>query len=79
MACRDQRLPWFAARPADQALWRLSPADGAGAATACGRGGAIIEWQGGLRWLQAPMHHREALRTLALQVGGSASCFAAGD
>ena len=77
-ACRDQRLPWFAARPADQALWRLSlPQTAPVLPLPAGVAAPLIEWQGGLRWLQAPMHHREALRTLALQVGGSASCFIA--
>ena len=79
-ACRDQRLPWFAARPADQALWRLSlPQTAPVLPLPAGVAAPLIEWQGGLRWLQAPMHHREALRTLALQVGGSASCFIAAD
>ncbi|MBS0506943.1 MAG: glycolate oxidase subunit GlcE [Proteobacteria bacterium] len=80
-ACRDQRLPWFTARQADHALWRLSlPQTAPALRLPAGVAPPLIEWQGGLRWLQAPQQQGEALRALAAQAGGGASCFiAAGD
>ncbi len=77
-ACRDQRLPWFTARPADQALWRLSvPQTAPALALPAGVAAPLVEWHGGLRWVQAGAQHGEALRALAAQVGGSATCFVA--
>ena len=77
-ACRDQRLPWFTARPADQALWRLSvPQTAPALALPAGVAAPLVEWHGGLRWLQAPPEQGDALRALAAQAGGSASLFIA--
>ena len=78
-ACRDQRLPWFTARQADQALWRLSlPQTAPALQLPAGVAAPLIEWHGGLRWVQASAQHGDALRALAAQAGGSASCFVAG-
>ncbi|WP_295854285.1 glycolate oxidase subunit GlcE [uncultured Xylophilus sp.] len=81
-ACRDQRLPWFADRPAGRDLWRLSvpqtapvlplPADRFGA--------PLVEWHGGQRWVQAPAGDAaaaQALRQVAREVGGHATLFIA--
>lgn len=77
-ACRDQRLPWFTARAADHALWRLSvPQTAPVLALPAGVAPPLVEWHGGLRWVQAPARHGDELRALARQVGGSASCFVA--
>jgi len=79
LACREQTLPWFAARRArpGQALWRLSlPATAPVLALPAGAP-ALIEWHGALRWVQAPLGHGDALRDVARAVGGSASLFIA--
>lgn len=78
-ACREQTLPWFAARaarPAD-ALWRLSvPATAPVLALPHGAQ-PLVEWHGALRWVQAPEAAGEALRAAAEAVGGSATMFVA--
>ena len=77
-ACRDQRLPWFTARAADHALWRLSvPQTAAVLQLPDGVAAPLVEWHGGLRWVQAPQEQGGALRKLAAQAGGSASLFIA--
>ena len=77
-ACRDQRLPWFAARAADHALWRLSvPQTAPVLALPAGVAPPLVEWHGGLRWVQALPQHGDALHALAAEVGGSASLFIA--
>ncbi|ASI69557.1 glycolate oxidase subunit GlcE [Diaphorobacter nitroreducens] len=77
-ACRDQRLPWFAARAADHALWRLSvPQTAPVLALPAGVASPLVEWHGGLRWVQALPQHGDALHALAAEVGGSASLFIA--
>jgi glycolate oxidase FAD binding subunit len=76
--CRDQRLPWFAARPGGHALWRLSvPQSAPALALPEGVAAPLIEWHGGLRWVQAAPEHGPALRALAADAGGSASVFIA--
>ena len=79
IACREQTLPWFADRAVrpDHALWRLSvPA--AAPVLALPQGALpLVEWQGALRWVQAPAAAGDALRAAALAVGGSASLFIA--
>ena len=79
-ACRDQRLPWFAGRAAGHALWRLAlPQAAPVLALPEGAGPPLIEWHGGLRWVQAPPQAGPQLHALAAQVGGSASLFIAAD
>ncbi len=76
-ACRDQTLPWFAARQPGQALWRLSlPATAPVLALPAG-GEPLVEWHGALRWVQAPESAGAALREAAQAVGGSAAMFRA--
>lgn len=78
--CRDQRLPWFTARAADHALWRLSlPQTAPVLALPEGVAPPLVEWHGGLRWVQAPHAQGAALHALAAGVGGSASLFIAAD
>ena len=79
-ACRNQTLPWFAARaPQGLDLWRLSlPATTPVLPLPDGVAPPLVEWQGALRWVQAAPHHARALRDLARQAGGSASLFRAG-
>ena len=77
-ACRDQQLPWFANRPADQALWRLSvPQTAPVLALPAGVAPPLVEWQGAQRWVQAPHGAGAALQQLAQAVGGNASLFIA--
>lgn len=76
--CRDQALPWFAARTPGQALWRLSvPATAPVLALPTGVAPPLIEWHGALRWVQAAPDHGEALRAAARGVGGDATLFIA--
>lgn len=72
----QQRVPVFTPAPHPQdALWRLSVAPTApvasGFATAC------IEWQGGLRWVWAPVTRTHELRAWATEHGGHATLFRA--
>ncbi|MDD2544677.1 MAG: glycolate oxidase subunit GlcE [Burkholderiaceae bacterium] len=79
-ACREQTLPWFAARTAQPglALWRLSlPAATLALDLPAGIAPPLVEWHGALRWVLAPDDAGAALRTLAQAVGGSASLFIA--
>lgn len=81
-ACREQTLPWFAARAqAPQPgldLWRLSLPDTAPVlALPDGVAAPLLEWHGALRWVQAPRAHAAALYEKALLAGGSASLFIA--
>ncbi len=76
--CRDQRLPWFASRPAALALWRLSlPQTAPALELPAGVGAPLVEWHGGLRWLQAAPEAGAQLAVLAQAAGGSASLFIA--
>ncbi|QNP47172.1 glycolate oxidase subunit GlcE [Diaphorobacter aerolatus] len=79
-ACRDHALPWFADRAArpELALWRLSvPQTAPVLALPEGVAPALVEWQGALRWVQAPLACGAALQATAQAVGGSALLFAA--
>ena len=77
-ACRDHGLPWFAARRPQHALWRLSlPQTAPVLALPPGVDAPLVEWHGGLRWVQASAAAGEALRAAARAVGGSASIFRA--
>lgn len=76
-ACRDQSLPWFAARAPDHALWRLSLPATAPAMALPGGAQPLVEWHGALRWVQAPESAGDALREAARAAGGSAAMFRA--
>jgi glycolate oxidase FAD binding subunit len=79
-ACRDQRLPWFAAgTPATGLdLWRLSvPAAVPALDLPADLMPPLIEWHGALRWVRAPAGHASALRQAAHAVGGHAQLFRA--
>ena len=76
--CREQRLPWFAQRAPQQALWRLSlPQTAPVLALPPGVAAPLVEWHGALRWVQAGAEHASALHALARAAGGSASLFVA--
>ncbi len=79
MACREQTLPWFAARAAQpgHALWRLSLPATAPVLSLPGGAQPLVEWHGALRWAQAPESAGDALREAARAVGGNASIFVA--
>src|SRR5450830_576924 len=79
-AFRDLQLPFFAppvASSKDEALclWRLSVPQTAPVLDL--PYAQLIEWHGGLRWLQAPLSAQARLRQVAGQVGGSATIFRA--
>ncbi|MBU1352049.1 MAG: glycolate oxidase subunit GlcE [Gammaproteobacteria bacterium] len=78
-ACREQTLPWFAARAErpDHALWRLSVPATAPVLTLPAGAQPLVEWHGALRWVLAPEAAGNALRTAADAVGGNASVFVA--
>lgn len=78
-ACREQTLPWFAARATHpgHALWRLSVPATAPVLSLPGGVDPLVEWHGALRWVRAPESAGHALRELANSVGGSASLFIA--
>lgn len=77
-ACREQRLPWFSDRAPQHALWRLSVPQAAPVLTLpAGIAPPLIEWHGGLRWVQAGHEHGSALQRMATDAGGSASLFIA--
>ena len=72
-ACRDQSLPFFTPPAPDLALWRLSlPPTAPVLALPYA---PLIEWQGALRWLWAPLSAAGELRAAAAQVGGHATVF----
>jgi glycolate oxidase FAD binding subunit len=72
--CRNQQLPFFTTRPqADAVLWRLSVPQTTPVLPLPGQ--PLIEWQGGLRWLWAPLSAGAELQALARAAGGSAALF----
>ena len=74
--CRDQQLPFFVERPADDwELWRLSVAQTAPAFDL--PWAQLVEWHGGLRWLWAPASAAAQLQALAQTQGGNATIFVA--
>ena len=76
--CRDQLLPWFKDRSADQDLWRLSVPQTAPVLDL--PDSPLIEWHGGLRWVRADAADKaqgQRLRELARSVGGHATLFIA--
>jgi glycolate oxidase FAD binding subunit len=72
-ACRDQSLPFFTPPASDLALWRLSVPPTAPVLSL--PYSPLIEWQGALRWLWAPLSAASELRAAAAQVGGHATVF----
>jgi len=72
-ACRDQSLPFFTSAAPDLALWRLSVPPTAPVLSL--PYSPLIEWQGALRWLWAPLSAASELRAAAAQVGGHATVF----
>jgi glycolate oxidase FAD binding subunit len=74
IACRDQRLPWFAQR-GERDLWRLSVPQTAPELP--WPEAPLIEWHGGLRWVHADAQQGATLRELAAAHGGSATLFIA--
>lgn len=78
VACREQQLPWFTARAADHCLWRLSlPQTAPALDLPAGIAAPLVEWHGGLRWVQAPRSAGAALKAAARAVGGDALLFRA--
>jgi glycolate oxidase FAD binding subunit len=72
-ACRDQSLSFFTSPAPDLALWRLSlPPTAPVLALPYS---TLIEWQGALRWLWAPLSAADQLRAAAAQAGGHATVF----
>ena len=77
MACRNQSLPWFAGRSADQDLWRLSVPQTSPVLAL--PESPLIEWHGGLRWVRAAQAEAQRVRAAAAAAGGSATLFIAGN
>ena len=78
VACREQTLPWFAQRASDHCLWRVSvPQTAPVLVWPEGVDAPLVEWHGGLRWVQAPRSMGDAIKHVAQQAGGSASLFRA--
>lgn len=75
-ACRDQRLPFFAASSVDLCLWRLSVPQTAPVIALPYT--PLIEWQGAQRWLWAPASAAAEIRSAAAAVNGHATLFRAG-
>ena len=73
-ACRDQHLPWFAAR-GEQALWRLSVPQTAPVLDL--PSAPLVEWHGAQRWYLASPEASSTLRDAASAVGGHATLFIA--
>lgn len=77
-SCREQTLPWFAARAPTHALWRLSlPETAPTLALPATARAPLLEWHGALRWVQAPLTDAAALIEAARAAGGHASIFRA--
>lgn len=75
---REHHHPWFTARRADHALWRVSlPQTAPVLPLVEGLGTPWVEWHGGLRWIQAPASMGDALQAMAQAAGGSALMFRA--
>ena len=74
--CRDQKLPFFTdGARTGQVLWRLSVAQTAPALDL--PWAQLVEWQGGLRWLWAPLDAGAQLQAAAKAAGGNATVFVA--
>jgi glycolate oxidase FAD binding subunit len=75
VACRDQRLPWFAER-GERDLWRVSVPQTAPVLEL--PEAPFIEWHGGQRWVRASAADAMRIRESAAGAGGHATLFAAG-
>lgn len=74
LACRDQRLSWFA-QAEGRELWRLSVPQTAPVLDLPEP--PLVEWHGGLRWVHAEPGQGARLREAAARVGGHATLFRA--
>lgn len=78
LACKEQSLPWFAARGADDCLWRLSvPQTAPALQLPAGVAPELVEWHGAQRWVHAPRSLGAHIKAAAQAAGGSASLFRA--
>jgi glycolate oxidase FAD binding subunit len=76
--CRDQTLPFFTGGAASgQVLWRLSVAQTAPVLDLPWP--VLVEWQGGVRWLWAPLEAGPQLQAAAKAAGGHPTVFVAPD
>jgi glycolate oxidase FAD binding subunit len=74
--CREMQLPFFTNPPTpDMSLWRLSVAQTAPVLDL--PWAQLVEWQGGQRWVWAPLDAQDQLRQVAAQAGGHATIFIA--
>ncbi len=74
--CRDHQLPFFSRPPSpDHVLWRISVPQTAPVLDL--PWATLVEWQGGLRWMWAPLEAEGHLQGVAAQQGGTATLFAA--
>ncbi len=76
VSLREQQLPFFLEREADQALWRLSLPQTAPALALDGAPPPLIEWHGGQRWYLLPFGQSVQVRAAARAAGGHATLFA---
>jgi glycolate oxidase FAD binding subunit len=76
LACRDQRLPWFAVR-GERDLWRLSVPQVAPELEL--PEAPLVEWHGGQRWVRAQATEAARIREAARGAGGHATLFAAAE
>jgi glycolate oxidase FAD binding subunit len=71
--CRDQQLPFFAQRPGDAWLWRISlPQTAPPLALPYS---TLVEWHGAQRWCWAPAGAAAELKRAATDAGGHAAPF----
>lgn len=71
-ACREQRMPWFAAADG-QDLWRLSVPQTAPVLEI--NATPLVEWHGAQRWVRAEPAQAAQLREAAVRAGGHATLF----
>ncbi|MDH6592277.1 glycolate oxidase FAD binding subunit [Variovorax sp. TBS-050B] len=75
LSLRDQRLPWFDAADAREALWRVSVPQTAPVLALDDCGAPLVEWHGAQRWYKAPAAQAASLRAAARAAGGHATLF----
>jgi glycolate oxidase FAD binding subunit len=76
LACRDQQLPWFAAR-GERDLWRVSVPQTAPVLELPEP--PLVEWHGAQRWVRAIPGERTRIREAAMRADGHATLFVAAD
>ncbi len=75
---REQQHAWFAQRRHPDVLWRLSlPQTAPALELPAGVAAPLVEWHGGLRWVQAPRAMGKDIVRAAQTAGGSAIIFRA--